>query len=49
MNYVSVVYAVVVVLMMTYWYVRGKRTFRRRDERHEAAVMEAERHMSIVH
>lgn len=33
MNYVSAVYGVVAVIIMGYWYARGKRTFRSRDER----------------
>ena len=35
MNYVAVVYAVVTLLMLGYWFIRGRRTFRRRDERHQ--------------
>ncbi|KAH0613863.1 uncharacterized protein H6S33_005749 [Morchella sextelata] len=38
MNYVSAVYAVVFVLVMGYWFLRGHRTFRSKDER----VVEAE-------
>ncbi|KAI9675293.1 MAG: hypothetical protein M1817_001196 [Caeruleum heppii] len=37
MNYVSGVYFVVATIMLVYWFVRGKKTFRRRDERHEVA------------
>ncbi|KAI9798522.1 MAG: hypothetical protein M1825_005327 [Sarcosagium campestre] len=47
MNYVSVVYFVVVVIMLGYWFIRGKRTFRRRDERHEI-VEENVRRGSVV-
>ncbi|KAH8153639.1 uncharacterized protein LAJ45_02452 [Morchella importuna] len=38
MNYVSAVYAVVFVLVFGYWFLRGHRTFRSKDER----VVEAE-------
>ncbi|KAI9806136.1 MAG: hypothetical protein M1833_004543 [Piccolia ochrophora] len=37
MNYVCVVYAIVIVIMLSYWFARGKSTFRRRDLRHEEA------------
>ncbi|KAI9841822.1 MAG: hypothetical protein M1837_000368 [Sclerophora amabilis] len=37
MNYVSAVYGVITVVMLSYWFIRGKTTFRRRDERHERA------------
>ena len=37
MNYVSVVYAVVFAFVLIYWQVRGKATFRTRDERHEVS------------
>lgn len=33
MNYVSAVYAVVFVLVIGYWFLRGHRTFRSKDER----------------
>lgn len=33
MNYVSAVYAVVVIIGLGYWYGRGKRTFRNQEER----------------
>ena len=33
MNYVVVVYFVVGVLLVAYWFARGKRTFRSREER----------------
>lgn len=33
MNYVSAVYAVVFILIMGYWFLRGKHTFRSKDER----------------
>lgn len=33
MNYVSAVYAVVFALVMGYWFLRGKHTFRSKDER----------------
>lgn len=43
MNYVSVVYAVVTFIVLVYWFARGKRTYRNRDERHvEAAALEDE-------
>ncbi|KAI5795517.1 amino acid/polyamine transporter I [Geopyxis carbonaria] len=35
MNYVSAVYGAVAFIILTYWFVRGKRTFRSRDEREE--------------
>jgi choline transport protein len=33
MNYVSAVYGVVMFLVLTYWVVRGKRTFKNAEER----------------
>lgn len=33
MNYVSAVYAVVFILIIGYWFLRGKHTFRSKDER----------------
>lgn len=33
MNYVVVVYFVIAVLLVAYWFLRGKRTFRSREER----------------
>lgn len=33
MNYVSAVYAVVFALVIGYWFLRGKHTFRSKDER----------------
>lgn len=33
MNYVSAVYAVVVIVGLGYWFWRGKRTFRHQEER----------------
>jgi len=33
MNYVSVVYAVVIAVLLVYWFARGKRTYRKREER----------------
>jgi choline transport protein len=42
MNYVCAVYGVVVFILGVYWFVKGKRTYRNRDERHiEAEVLEA--------
>jgi choline transport protein len=38
MNYVCAVYFVVVFILLVYWFVRGKRTYRNRDERHIEAV-----------
>jgi choline transport protein len=41
MNYVCVVYFVVIVILLTYWFVRGKATYRKKDDRHhEAEVLE---------
>ena len=37
MNYVSVVYFVVFGFSISYWFARGKRTFRTVDERHTEA------------
>ena len=43
MNYVSAVYGVVTSIVVIYWFARGKRTYRNRDERHvEAAALEDE-------
>lgn len=39
MNYVCAVYAVVVAVLLVYWFVRGKRTYRDKDERNQEAVM----------
>ena len=36
-NYVSAIYFIVTLILLSYWFIRGKRTFRRRDERHGAA------------
>jgi hypothetical protein len=33
MNYVVVVYFVIGALLIVYWFARGKRTFRSREER----------------
>ena len=38
MNYVSLVYAITFVIIAVYWVVRGKRTFRSREEREAAAI-----------
>ena len=35
-NYVSAIYFIVTLILLSYWFIRGKRTFRRRDERHGA-------------
>lgn len=41
MNYVCAVYGVVVAILLVYWFVRGKRTYRNKDERHhDAEVLE---------
>ncbi|KAI9737948.1 MAG: hypothetical protein M1834_009318 [Cirrosporium novae-zelandiae] len=51
MNYVSAVYAVVVIILITDWFVRGKREFRGQGSRHDhiQEVIEAEhRKASIV-
>ncbi|KAI9752349.1 MAG: multiprotein-bridging factor 1 [Chaenotheca gracillima] len=48
MNYVSAVYGVITAIMLSYWFIRGKATFRRRDERHEVADV-ALREGSVVH
>ena len=37
MNYVSVIYFIVTSILLIYWFIRGKRTFRRCDERHVEA------------
>jgi choline transport protein len=43
MNYVSAVYAVVTFIVLVYWFARGKRTYRNRDERRvDASVLEEE-------
>ena len=47
MNYVSVVYAVVTAIMLSYWFIRGKSTYRNRDERKEEAHV-IERRVSIA-
>lgn len=38
MNYVCAVYGVVLVIVLGYWFVRGKRTYKNRDERHADTV-----------
>jgi choline transport protein len=38
MNYVCVVYAVVCVILGIYWMVRGRKTFRNKEERHHDAA-----------
>lgn len=50
MNYVSVVYGVIFALMMSYWWIRGKRTFRSRDEREDVAkhAIEAVKHSKTL-
>ncbi len=42
MNYVSAVYGVVGIIVIGYWFARGKRTFRSKREREEEvpAVMD---------
>jgi choline transport protein len=41
MNYVCVVYAVVLGVVVSYWWSRGEKTYRSRDERHcEAEILE---------
>jgi choline transport protein len=40
MNYVCAVYGVVVFIVMVYWFVRGKSTFRTKDERHVDAEVD---------
>lgn len=48
MNYVSVVYAVVVVIIIIDWYVRGRREFRGQTTRHnEAERVDARRRESV--
>lgn len=44
MNYVSAVYGVVFFLVMGYWFLRGKHTFRSKDER----AIEAENFIQSV-
>lgn len=41
MNYVSAVYGAVALIIIVYWYARGKRTFRSREERegHTAQII----------
>lgn len=34
MNYVSAVYAVVVIIILVDWFVRGRRSYRGQDSRH---------------
>ena len=38
MNYVSAVYAVVVVIIVVDWFVRGKKHYRGQTARHEVAM-----------
>ncbi|KAI9659676.1 MAG: hypothetical protein M1829_006549 [Trizodia sp. TS-e1964] len=45
MNYVCVVYAVVFIVMIGYWLIYGKLTFRRRDER----LVQAEIAVNLIH
>lgn len=39
MNYVSAVYAIVFIFVFAYWFLRGKRVFRKKAERHEEAQL----------
>ncbi|KAI9891285.1 MAG: hypothetical protein M1814_002975 [Vezdaea aestivalis] len=43
MNYVSAVYGIVTFLSLSYWFIKGKKTFRRREQRHEQAEITAEK------
>lgn len=48
MNYVSVVYAVVIVIIVIDWYVRGRREFRGQTTRHsEAEIVDARRREGV--
>lgn len=38
MNYVSAVYGVVTAILLGYWFARGKKTYRKREERKESVV-----------
>lgn len=38
MNYVCAVYGAVIFILSGYWWIRGKRTYRNKDERHTEAV-----------
>ncbi|KAF2689498.1 choline transport protein [Lentithecium fluviatile CBS 122367] len=50
MNYVSLVYAVIVIIITVDWFVRGRKHFRGASERHNdvVVVMEAVRHGSVA-
>lgn len=48
MNYVSVVYFVVIVIIMTDWFLRGKKEYRGQATRHEEVEETLARHGSIV-
>ncbi|EAS27491.2 amino acid permease [Coccidioides immitis RS] len=47
MNYVSVVYAVVIILIVIDWFLRGKREFRGQSMRHNEAELNAYRRESV--
>lgn len=47
MNYVSAVYAVVVLIIAADWFVRGRRQYRGQDKR-QAAAEEIVRHGSVL-
>lgn len=38
MNYVSAVYGVVTAILLGYWFARGKKTYRKREERRGSVV-----------
>ncbi len=49
MNYVSAVYAVVVLLITVDWLVRGRYSFRGQTARREEAEVVVRRHSSVVY
>ena len=38
MNYVSAVYAILVLIIVVDWFARGRREYRAQDERHDEAA-----------
>lgn len=43
MNYISAVYGVVVIIILADWFLRGKRSYRGQQSRHEEAIATLER------
>lgn len=48
MNYVSAVYAVIVVIILIDWFLRGRRSYRGQETRHEEIETTVNRQDSVV-